>query len=86
MARDYDSSPVSDSLGLQNVIVGLADDLQQMRTGQISPQDGMARAAVAKQLFNGVRMYLQAIKTMESMAKPVGGEPDLSLIDSDKET
>lgn len=70
--RDYDSSPVSDSLGLRDVILGLRDDLVAMRAGSISPQEGMARAAVAKQMFNGVRLYLQALKTMEGLAQPVG--------------
>ena len=67
--RDYTSSPVSDRLGLQDIILGLADDLSAMRAGQISPQDGIARATVAKQLFNGVRLYLQAIKTLEAVAQ-----------------
>lgn len=66
--RDYRSEPVSDSLGLRDTIMGLAQDLKDMRAGKISPQDGMARAAVAKQMFNGVRLYLQALRTMESLA------------------
>ena len=69
-ARDYSSSPVSDSLGLHDVITGLASDLEQMRAGKISPQEGIARATVAKQLFNGVRLYLQAAKTLEGAAIP----------------
>lgn len=70
-ARDYESSPVSDSLGLRDVVLGLKADLEQMRAGKISPQEGMARAAVAKQMFNGVRLYLQALKTLEQQAKPI---------------
>ena len=66
--RDYQSAPVSDSLGLRETILGLSSDLEAMRKGDISPQDGMARAAVAKQMFNGVRLYLQALKTMEALA------------------
>ena len=75
--RDYESTPVSDSLGLGDVIKGLSTDLQEMRAGKISPQDGIARAAVAKQLFNGVRLYLQAMKSLEAGARDVtkiGGE------------
>ena len=34
-------------------------------------QDAHARAALAKQLFNGCRIYLQAVKTIEAAAKPV---------------
>ena len=63
--RDYKSSPVSDALGLGAVIDGLVHDLQDMRDRKISPQEGLARAAVAKQLFNGVRLYLQAVAMIE---------------------
>jgi len=60
--RDYTSSPVSDSLGLSNIIKGLADDLAGLRAGTVSPQDALARAALAKQIFNGVRLYLVGAK------------------------
>lgn len=73
MKRDYESSPVSDSLGLREVILGLARDLEQMREGKVSPNEGLARAAVAKQMFNGVRLYLQALKTLEAEARPISG-------------
>jgi hypothetical protein len=58
--RDYRAQPVSDALGLRAVIDGLASDLQDMRAGRITPPEGMARAALAKQLFAGVRLYLVA--------------------------
>lgn len=69
--RDYESAPVSDRLDLASVIRGLSGDLEDMRAKKISPQEGIARAAVAKQLFNGVRLYLQALQTLEREAKPV---------------
>lgn len=72
--RDYDSSPVSDGLGLRDVCLGLAGDLAALRTGKISPQDALARAALAKQLFNGCRLYLQAMKTLEGAARPIGDD------------
>lgn len=72
--RDYVSTPVSDSLGLHDVIRGLAKDLEDMRAGKISPAEGTARAAVAKQMFNGVRLYLQAAKTLEQNAKQVSAK------------
>lgn len=68
--RDYVSTPVADSLGLRAVIDGLASDLQDLRSGTITPADGMARAAIAKQMFNGVRLYLNAINTMARQAPP----------------
>ncbi|WP_323009500.1 hypothetical protein [Paracoccus sp. (in: a-proteobacteria)] len=69
--RDYVSSPVSDNLGLRDVILGLAGDLRHLREGKISPSDALARAALAKQMFNGVRLYMQAIKTLEAAARDV---------------
>ena len=69
--RDYDSQPASDALGLDDVIRGLASDLEDLRAKRISVQDAHARAAIAKQLFNGCRIYLQAEKTIQDRAKPV---------------
>lgn len=69
--RDYVSEPIADSLGLRAIIQGLAADLRQMRDGAISPSEGTARAAVAKQIFNGVRLHIQAVKMLESRAKVV---------------
>lgn len=70
--RDYNTAPVSESLGLREVILGLASDLDALRQGTISANDGLARAALAKQIFNGVRLYLQAVRSLEESAKPVG--------------
>lgn len=72
--RDYLTSPVADQLGLRGIILGLADDLNSLRTKQISPADALARAALAKQIFNGVRLYLNAISTLERAAKQVVSE------------
>lgn len=69
--RDYVSTPVADSLGLRDVILGLSTDLKDLRDGRISPAEGLARAALAKQMFNGVRLYLQAVKTLEASARDV---------------
>jgi hypothetical protein len=69
---DYNTAPVSESLGLREVILGLASDLEALRQGTISANDGLARAALAKQIFNGVRLYLQAVRSLEESAKPVG--------------
>ena len=62
--RDYASQPVADALGLRAVIDGLASDLQDLRAGTLTPQQAMAHAAIAKQLFNGVRLYLAAHATL----------------------
>lgn len=70
--RDYEAAPVSDRLGLSEVIVGLAGDLQALREGRISVNDAVARATLAKQIFNGVRLYLNGMKQLSSAAKCIG--------------
>lgn len=70
MARDYESAPVSESLGLQKIISGLANDLDELRAGKISVNDAMARSMLAKQIFNGVRIYLNGTKLLSDSAKP----------------
>lgn len=75
--RDYVSTPVSDELNLRDTIRGLTQDLEDLRAGKISPAEAHARASIAKQIWNGARIYLQAIKTMEGNAKRVGKKADL---------
>lgn len=67
--RDYAAQPVADALGLRAVIDGLAFDLQQLRDGKVTPPEAMARAALAKQLFAGVRLFLVAHQ-MAQRTKP----------------
>lgn len=71
MARDYEESPMADSLGLRQVILSLVSDMDALRAGQISPSDALARAALAKQVFNGVRLYVQASVFVGNAAKDV---------------
>lgn len=67
--RDYDSAPASESLGMSDVIRGLADDLVALREGSITVQDAHARAALAKQIFNGFRIYLNGMRLLSDQAK-----------------
>ena len=69
--RDYSATPISDILGLRAIIDGLATDLQELRDHKISPADGLARAALAKQVFNGVRLYIPAARSLDGMPSPV---------------
>lgn len=71
MARDYQSAPVSSGLGLEKIIGGLVSDLDELRSGKISVNDAMARSMLAKQIFNGVRIYLNGTKLLAESAKPV---------------
>lgn len=76
--RDYADQPVADALGLRAVIDGLASDLQDMRAGRLSAPEALARAALAKQLFNGVRLFLVAHQMAQPKpARQPKGEPDI---------
>lgn len=70
-ARDYESAPVSEQLGLPDIIRGLAGDLDALRSGKISVQDAIARSMLAKQIFNGVRLYLNGAKMLAGKAKQI---------------
>ena len=70
-SRDYESAPVSESLGLAKIISGLVSDLDELRAGKISVNDAMARSMLAKQIFNGVRIYLNGTKLLSENAKAV---------------
>ena len=59
-------SPLSDRLGMDAMIRGIAEDLQALRAGQISVQDAQTRAMLAKQYFNGVRLVINARKSLET--------------------
>jgi hypothetical protein len=67
--RDYTSAPVSETLGIQAIIAGLANDLAELRAGKISVNDAMARSMLAKQIFNGVRIYLNGTKLLSDNAR-----------------
>jgi hypothetical protein len=68
--RDYTSAPISDQLGIPSIISGLCGDLEQLRKGQISVNDAMARSMLAKQIFNGVRLYMNGTKLLSENASP----------------
>jgi hypothetical protein len=69
--RDYDSAPVSEQLGLGGVIAGLVNDLDELRAGKISVNDAIARSMLAKQIFNGVRIYLNGTKLLAGNAQAI---------------
>lgn len=69
--RDYESAPVTQALGLDSVINGLVSDLEQLRAGKIIVNDAIARSLLAKQIFNGVRIYMNGTKLLADNARPV---------------
>lgn len=70
-ARDYESAPVTKELGLDTVIRSLVDDLNELRAGKITVNDAIARSMLAKQIFNGVRIYMNGTKMLADSAKDV---------------
>lgn len=80
-ARDYTTAPVSEQLGIPNIIAGLVNDLEELRAGKISVNDAMARSMLAKQVFNGVRLYLNGSKLLADNAKPVPAIKDIDHAD-----
>ncbi len=70
--RDYLSAPLSESLGLGGVIAGLVGDLDALRAGEITVSDAIARSLLAKQIFNGVRIYMNGTKFLSDAATPIG--------------
>ena len=74
--RDYETAPVSAELGLKNVISGLVNDLEELRAGKISVNDAMARSMLAKQIFNGVRIYLNGTKLLSESARQIEATHD----------
>jgi hypothetical protein len=74
--RDYVSAPVSAQLGLESVITGLVGDLEALRAGRIGVNDAIARSMLAKQIFNGVRIYLNGTKILSENARALTSEKE----------
>ena len=52
-------------------IFGREGDLEALRAGKISVNDAIARSMLAKQIFNGVRIYLNGTKILSENAKAI---------------
>jgi hypothetical protein len=57
---------------LDMIVKGIADDLVALRAGSISIKDAQARALLAKQYMNGVRLVMNARQSLEASARPAG--------------
>lgn len=64
----------ADQYSLDAIVRGIADDLIALRAGTISIKDAQARALLAKQYMNGVRLVMNARQSLEAAAKPVAGQ------------
>lgn len=67
-----DTADVTSPLSLDAIVKGLAQDLVDLRAGKISIKDAQTRALLAKQYMNGVRIVLNARRSLEENAKPIG--------------
>ncbi len=72
-----EASPLTERFSLDDIINGLAADLVAVRKGQMSVDVARAQAELAKQIFNGVRLVVNAQKYLETHALPIGSvEPE----------
>lgn len=79
MATDSrsEASPMNERFALDTVILGLASDLEELRARKITISDAQARAELAKQIFNGVRLAINANKLLSERARlPDGSSHD----------
>jgi hypothetical protein len=65
-----EASPLGERFSLDEVINGLALDLAAVRSGSMTVDAARANAELAKQLFNGVRLVVNAQKYLEQRAIP----------------
>ena len=68
-----EASPLAERFSLEEIITGLAADLVSVREGTMSVDAARANAEIAKQLFNGVRLVVNAQKYLEHRAVPIAG-------------
>ncbi len=62
---------LSERFNIDELILGIINDLDGLRNGRISVRDAMARAELAKQAMNGVRLVITAQKFLEQQAIPI---------------
>ena len=66
-----DTTPLGDRFSLDEVITGLAGDLVALRNREISVEDAKARADLAKQIMNGVRLVINGQAMLERRARQI---------------
>lgn len=64
------SIDLGDQYSLDAIVKGIADDLIALRAGAISIKDAQTRALLAKQYMNGVRLVINARRSLEDNARP----------------
>ncbi len=69
------TTDIADKYSLETIVRGIAEDLLALRAGSISIKDAQARALLAKQYMNGVRLVMSARNSLELSAKPMLSAP-----------
>lgn len=64
-----ETADIGTEFDIPTVIRGLHQDLLDLRAGRITAKDAQVRADLAKQMFNGLRIVVQAQKFLSSNAK-----------------
>ena len=61
---------LSERFNLDEIIVGLASDLRELRAGKIPLANARLRAELAREILRGVKLTIEAQKFMEARALP----------------
>lgn len=72
------ATTLGDRLSLDQIIADLAQDLIDLRTGRISVKDARARGDLAREIFRGVRLAVDAQRRIEGDAKVLPGPKEES--------
>lgn len=68
-----ETADIGTEFDIPSVIRGLHQDLLDLRSGRITAKDAQVRAELAKQMFNGLRLVVQAQKFLSGKAKELPG-------------
>lgn len=72
---NHEASSLGERFNIDDAIRGLAQDLKELRAGKISVENALTRAALARQMFNGVRLVIQGQRMLAEKAKPINVPP-----------
>ncbi len=64
-----DTADIGTEFDIPSVIRGLHQDMLDLRAGRITAKDAQVRADLAKQMFNGLRLVVQAQKFLSASAR-----------------
>jgi hypothetical protein len=66
-----ENTDIGNAFDVPTIIRGLSQDLADLRTGKITVKEAQTRADIAKQIFNGMRIMVQAQKFLSSRASEI---------------